>query len=485
VTLEAAPGEVHAILGENGAGKSTLMRVLAGVARRDAGTIELDGVAYDPAGPAAARRAGVAMVHQEPMICADLTVGENVMLGCEPTRRGLVDRRALAARAAASLREVMGASAPDVDLPAARLGVGQRQLVGMARALAQGAAKVLILDEPTASLDAADAERLFASVARLRAEGRTILYVSHFLEEVRRVADRYTVLRDGCSVGAGAIGDVTAEELVEAIVGRRLERPTREARAPGDVILSVARLAGRGERPADATLELRRGEVLGVAGLVGAGRTELLRAIFALDPVLRGEVRVGVHGGPAARAARASPRRRLGQGLGLLSEDRKTEGLAQAMSIADNITLSRLDTLAPTPLLGRFGVLSPSRRRAAARRWVEALRIRCRDVDQPVSELSGGNQQKVALARLLHHDLDVLLLDEPTRGIDVGARADIERVVDELAARGKAALVVSSSFPELLATCDRIAVMHRGRLGPARPVSDLDEHTLVQEATGA
>ena len=479
VHLEAAAGEVHAVLGENGAGKSTLLRVLAGVTPRDAGVVELDGRPYAPSGPAAARRAGVAMVHQEPMVCPDLSVGENVVLGNEPGRLGLVDRRAVAARAAAALREVMGDTAPDLDTPASRLTVGQRQLVGMARALAQGAARVLILDEPTASLDAADAERLFAAVDRLRREGRAILYVSHFLEEVRRVADRYTVLRDGATVGAGAIADVTTEGLVEAIVGRRLERAARSARTRGDVALAVTSLGGRGDRPVDCSLELHRGEVLGIAGLVGSGRTELLRAIFALDPVVRGTVRVGAWSGGA------SPGRRLAQGVGLLSEDRKTEGLAQSMSIADNVTLSRLDGLGPGGVLGRLGLVTPRRQRAAAQRWVDALHIRCRDVDQPVSELSGGNQQKVALARLLHHDLDVLLLDEPTRGIDVGARAEIDRVVDELAARGKAVLVVSSSFPELLATCDRVAVMHRGRLRPPRPVDELEEHALVREATGA
>jgi ribose transport system ATP-binding protein len=474
VSLEATGGEVHAVLGENGAGKSTLMKILAGAVRPDAGTIELDGRPFAPSSPAAAREAGVAMVHQEPMLCAHLSVAENVMLGAEPEAFGLVRKRELVARARAALIEVTGEPTVDLDLPAGRLPVGQRQLVSMARALAQGAARVLILDEPTASLGSADRGRLFAAVERLRADGRIVLYISHFLEEVQRVAQRFTVVRDGRSVATGSLEGSRLEDLVEAIIGRKLEQLFHKStREPGEVALSLEGLAGAGDLPRDCSLQLRRGEILGIAGLVGAGRTELLRAIFGLDPVRRGTITVGAWSGAA------SMRERLDQGVGLLSEDRKGESLAQTMTIADNVTLSRLDGLGPA------GLVLPGRQRAVAERWTTELAVRCNDVGQPVGELSGGNQQKVALARLLHHDVDVLLLDEPTRGIDVGSRAEIYRLIDALAAKGKAVLMVSSSFPELLGTCDRVAVMHRGRLGEARPAADLDEHGLVLAATGA
>ncbi len=479
VTLEAGPGEVHAVLGENGAGKSTLMKILAGALRPDGGSIALDGRPFAPSDPRAAREAGIAMVYQEPMLALHLTVAENVVLGVEPSRLGLLRRSEIRARARAALTEVAGGVHVDLDLPAARLPIGQRQLVAMARALAQGAARVLILDEPTASLDAEDAGRLFAAVERLRLEGRSILYVSHFLEEVRRVAQRYTVLRDGATVASGAIAATPIEGLVEAIVGRKLEQLYhRSPRSRGDAVLTLAGLTGSGDRPLHADLVLHRGEVLGLAGLVGSGRTELLRAVFGLDPVRRGEVRVGAPR-TGVSSGSASPARRLAQGVGLLSEDRKGEGLAAGLSIADNATLSRLEGLGPA------GLVLPARQHAAAKRWTDELGVRCRDVEQPVGELSGGNQQKVALARLLHHGLDVLLLDEPTRGIDVGSKAEIYRLIDALAVAGKAVLMVSSSFPELLGTCDRIAVMHRGRLGPARPTDQLDEHRLMLEATGA
>jgi ribose transport system ATP-binding protein len=288
---------------------------------------------------------------------------------------------------------------------------------------------------------------------------------------VERIAQAYTVLRDGRSVGSGRIENVTREGLVGAMAGRRVEELfPRSARSPGDVVLALDRLAGE-KLPLSASLELRRGEVLGIAGLVGSGRSELLRAVFGLDPVRHGQIRVGAYLGPA------SPLRRLGQGVGMLSEDRKGEGLAERLSIGENLTLSDLSRLGP------LGLVLPSKRRAVARALVERLGIRCRDVDQKVQDLSGGNQQKVALARLLYHDVDVLLMDEPTRGIDVGSRASVYRIIDELAAQGKAVVVVSSYLPELLGIADRIAVMSRGQLGPARNAVDLTENALLLEAT--
>jgi ribose transport system ATP-binding protein len=475
VDLALLPGEIHALLGENGAGKSTLLNLLAGGLAMDEGAMTLDGAPYAPDGPGAARAAGVAMVHQELSLCPHLTVAENILLGAEPTTRGFVRRAAQEARAAAVLAQLAGPGRAPLD-PGALvrdLPPAAQQLVEIARALAQSSCRVLILDEPTSSLAAGDVPRLFDVLRRLRAEGVAILYVSHFLEEVRAVADAYTVLRDGRSVGAGRIEGTSVAALVERMAGRAVEALyPRGAREPGEVILEITDLAGA-PRPTRASLALRRGEVLGLAGLVGAGRTELLRAVFGLDPVRRGAVRVGAYTGPA------SPARRLAQGVGLLSEDRKGEGLALGLSIADNLTLSTLDRL------GRAGFVSDDRQRAAARTWIERLGVRCRDVDQPVRDLSGGNQQKVALGRLLHHDVDVLLLDEPTRGIDVGSKAQIYAVIDELSRRGKAVLFVSSYLPELLGVCDRVAVMRRGELLPARPAADLTEHAVLLEATSA
>jgi ribose transport system ATP-binding protein len=469
--LSAEPGEVHALLGENGAGKSTLIKIVAGIERADAGSLMLDAARFSPANPLDARRAGVAIVHQEPLLCPDLSVAENVLLGVEPTRFGLIDRKArdaLAERALGRVRAPERAGRLLPDSPARGLAPGDRQLVAIARALAQAECRVLVLDEPTSSLSAEDVDRLFEVVRDLRDSGLTILYISHFLEELTRIADTFTVLRDGKSVGSGKIAELTHDDLVTLMAGRQVEQLfVRSRRTPGEVALSLTELAGE-RRPISASLELHRGEVLGIAGLVGAGRTELMRAVFGLDPVRRGEVRVGAFVGPA------SPARRLAQGVGLSSEDRKGEGLAEGLTLADNLTLSKLP-----------GLVFPARQAADTTRLIERLRIRASGPAQLARQLSGGNQQKLALARLLHHDVDVLLLDEPTRGIDVRSRAEIYRLIDELALAGKAVLVVSSHFPELLGIADRIAVMRRGRLGPARAASELDEHGLIAEATGA
>jgi ribose transport system ATP-binding protein len=309
-------------------------------------------------------------------------------------------------------------------------------------------------------------------IRSLRAQGLAILYISHFLEEVAQIADRYTVLRDGRSVASGDMAGIGLEDIVKLMAGRAIEQVfPRSKRTPGEPVLELSELAGV-QKPISASLVLRRGEVLGIAGLVGAGRSELLRAVFGLDPVKHGRIRLGAYVGAA------SPARRLAQGMGLLSEDRTLEGLALSLSVAENLTLSR-----PLPSGSLF--VSPRLQRRTARRWIERLDIRCQGPAQPCAELSGGNQQKVALARLLHHDVDVLLLDEPTRGIDLASRAEIYGLIDELAARGKALLVVSSTLPELLGLCDRIHVMHRGVLGPAQQAADLDEHSLLLQATGA
>lgn len=457
VDLEVGAGEVHAVLGENGAGKSTLMGVLGGVVAADAGTVLLEGRPFRPGSPRAARDAGVSVVHQELAICPHLSVEDNLVLGREPTRHGLVDRKTVRATAETALREVLGDAASRIDpaAPAGSLSVADQQLVEIARALAVPGTRILVLDEPTSSLAKNDAERLFVLVRALAERGLSVLYVSHFLDEVRRLCDRYTVLRDGATVGSGAIADVDNEGLVAQMSGERSRgasaRAPEAARAAGEVVLKASHLAGR-RLPVDASFELRRGEILGIAGLVGSGRTELLRAVFGLDRVRSGSV--------DARAP-----------MGMLSEDRKGEGIALGLSVADNVTLSHLPPV----------VLPAVQRRAAAAR-IDELSIKATP-DQAALELSGGNQQKVALARLLHQGADVLLLDEPTRGVDVASKVEILSLLDALAAAGKAIVMVSSQFAELLRACDRVAVLRRGVLGPARPVAERSEAALLEEAS--
>jgi ribose transport system ATP-binding protein len=482
VSLTVGAGEVHALVGENGAGKSTLMKLLVGAVKPDEGAILLDGAPYAPSGPADATRAGVAMVHQERSLCAHLSVAENVALGVEPARLGVVKQAELRRMVEAALREVTDpSSALSPDAIVRDLSPGDQQLVEIARALARAsvggdqggagggrACRVLILDEPTSSLAKDDVERLFVRIRALRSRGLAILYISHFLEELAAIADRFTVLRDGVTVGTGAMADVTGTEIVTMMAGRAIEQLfVRTPRARGEAILTLDGLSGA-HKPTGASLALHRGEVLGLAGLVGAGRTELLRAVFGLDPVKSGTVRVGSVSGIA------SPAQRLAQGVGMVSEDRKREGLAGRLSIADNLTLSKLPRARNLP----------AAQEAATRHWAAKLGVRYRDPWQPIDDLSGGNQQKIAIARLLHHGVDVLLLDEPTRGIDVGSKAQIYALVDRLAAEGKAVLFVSSYLPELLGTCDRIAVMRRGRLSEARAVEEWDEHRLLASVTG-
>jgi ribose transport system ATP-binding protein len=477
VGIKVAAGEVLALVGENGAGKSTLMKVCSGAIKPDVGLMQLDGAPYHPNNPLEARQAGVAMIYQELSLTPHLNVQENIMLGMEPTKLGVVRWRQVRQRAIEAIKEFDN---PELtpDAKVSRLSVGSQQLVEIARALAIGC-NVLVLDEPTSSLTQQDVERLFEIIGRLKQQGKAIVYISHFIEEVKRIADRVTILRDGRVVGTSDVAKISPDEIVALMVGRHVEELyPRSARQPGEVVLEIEDLAGE-EKPISASLELRRGEVLGIAGLVGAGRTELLRSLFGLDPVKKGRIRLGVYTGPA------SPVNRWMQGAGLLSEDRKEEGLALSLSVADNVTLSKLKGFGP------FRLVLPSRQDKATRRWLEQLDIRCRGPRQPVVSLSGGNQQKVALARLLQHDVDVLLLDEPTRGIDVAAKALVYKLINALAtgseAEGrepKAILMVSSYLPELMGVCDRVAVMCRGRLGPTHRIDEVNEHELMLEATG-
>lgn len=476
VDIDVHEGEVHALLGGNGAGKSTLVSILAGAVTPDAGRVTLEGNAYRPRNPAEARQAGVCLVHQERALCPHMTVEENIVLGSEPARHGVVSRTRMREKTLQALEAIDPSGAKKnrlrPDTRVADLAPGDQQIVEIARAIADERCRLLLLDEPTSSLGADDVDALFTVVDRLRKAGMAIVYISHHLAEIRRIADRFTVIRDGRTAGSGPVADARTEDIVEMMAGRRVEDLyPRSARAPKDVILEVRDLAGM-LLPENASLELRRGEVLGIAGLVGSGRTELLRAIFGLDPVRRGTVRV------ASFSGYADPARRLRQGMGLSSEDRGGEGLALGLSVMDNLTLSRLEGLGPG------GVVLPSRMREVANNFIERLGIVTSGPDMRVGALSGGNQQKVALARLLYHDVDVFLLDEPTRGVDVGSRAAIYQIIDRLALEGKAVLVVSSSVEELLGISDRIAVMHKGRLGAAKPAGSLDEQAILLEQSG-
>ena len=470
VSFDLFAGEVHALIGENGAGKSTLMKILSGAYRPDSGSMTFAGEAYAPRGPRDALKRGVAMIYQELAIAPHLTVEANVMLGQERARAGLI-RKGEHRRLVVDALNVLEHADIRPEAIAREVSVGAMQLVEVARALVSDA-RVIVFDEPTSSLTERDAERLFGVIDRLKNRGLAIVYISHFLEEVRRVAQRYTVLRDGRTVGTGRMAEVDLAYIIRLMVGRELnELFPRVDRTPGAPILELSGIRGR-RLPREAGLTLHRGEVLGIAGLVGAGRTEFLRAVFGLDPVRAGTVRV------ADVALAGGPRSRIAHGIGLVSEDRKGEGLALGRSIEDNLTY---------PALGKHATLGWLRlreRRAAARSWMERFRVKAAGPGQAIGALSGGNQQKLAIARLLHQDADVLLLDEPTRGIDVGSKAEIYRTIGNLAADGKSVLMVSSYLPELLGVCDRIAVMTRGRLSGARPTEDWTQDALMEAAGG-
>ena len=471
VSLDVAPGEVHALIGENGAGKSTLMKILSGAHAADEGAMELNGEPYAPDGPHDARLKGVAMIYQELNLALHLSAQENILLGAESARAGWLDRRASRARAREVLAQLGHESLP-LDRPAGSFSIANQQVIEIARALLTRP-RVLIMDEPTSSLTQADTARLFEVINRLRTQGVSIIYISHFLEECRSIADRYTVLKDGESVGSGRMAETDLARIVTLMTGRDVQDLyPRTARVPGETVLEVRELASA-PRLKRATLRVRAGEIVGLAGLIGAGRTELLRAAFGLDERLAGEVVV-----LGNAEADATPRDRWAQGVGFLSEDRKEEGLMLTQSLADNITLTKHGAF------GRWGWVSAGRQRAAAVRWLERLQVKCRGSDQRAGELSGGNQQKVALARLLEHPAKIFLLDEPTRGIDIGSKAQIYQLVGELAAQGKAVVVVSSYLPELLGLCDTIGVMCRGELVAVRARGEWTEASIIAAATG-
>lgn len=472
VSFSLAPGEVHALIGENGAGKSTLMKVLSGVFPPDEGRIELDGVPFVPENPLHAREGGIAMIYQELNLAPHLTVEENILLGSEPARWGWVNRRRRRELAYRALAELHHEQIP-TSVPVRRLTIAEQQLVEIARALV-GQPRVIIMDEPTSSLTQVDTENLFAVIGRLRRRGVSIVYISHFLEECLRVCDGYTVLRDGRSVATGRMANASLPGILRQMVGREINDVyPRIPHRLGEPVLTVRGLAGT-PKPQSVSFTVRAGEIFGVAGLIGAGRTETLRVLFGLDEQAAGTVAV-----LGAEAGRVSPRRRLQQGVGLLSENRKEEGLMLNRSLADNLTLTHFRPVSQAGLIRR------RRQLACTREWMERLSVRARSPAQPVGELSGGNQQKIAIGRLLHHDARIFLLDEPTRGIDVGSKTQIYRLMGELAAQGRAVVFVSSYLPELMGVCDTIGVMRRGEMAAVRPAADWTEHEVIAAAVGA
>ncbi|MHB8523894.1 MAG: sugar ABC transporter ATP-binding protein [Limisphaerales bacterium] len=471
VSFTVEPGEVHALIGENGAGKSTLMKILSGAYTPDAGSLELDGRPFVPSDPLHARCSGIAMIYQELNLAPHLSVEENILLGEEPSRLGWLNRTRRRDIARAALAELHADAIP-LKAPVSDCTIAEQQLVEIARALI-GQPKVLIMDEPTSSLTQVDTDNLFAVIDRLRRRGVSIVYISHFLEECQRIGDHYTVLRDGESVGTGAMAAADLSQIITLMVGREIKDIyPRMPHRLGEPVLEFRGLAGE-TKPRSVNLTLRAGEILGVAGLVGAGRTETLRACFGLDRIRHGDVLVR-----SRESTHRTPAQRLAEGIGLLSENRKEEGLMLNRSLADNLTLTRYAPLA------RLGFINHRLQREAASDCMQRLDVRAQSPAQAVGELSGGNQQKIAFGRLLHHEAKILLLDEPTRGIDVGSKAQIYKLMGELAAQGKAILFVSSYLPELLGVCDSIAVMCRGRLSEVRPAAEWTEHSIISTAVG-
>ena len=489
IDLDIRAGEVHALLGANGAGKSTLARIVCGLDGPDAGSMRLRGERYAPASKREAERAGVHVVHQELRALDTLSVAENIFLDRLPHRWGLVNRRALHADARAAL-ELVGLTDLDPATALGQLGVGRRQLVEIAGALARPC-RLLILDEPTASLSSPEIDTLFAHLDRLRAEGVGLVYISHRMGEIRRIADRVTVLRDGRVVAMRSSAELSADDAVRLMVGGEWSVMTtsadpstslgmttsaagpRAGRPVGKVMLRVEDLHA-GDRVRGVSFEVRRGEILGLSGLVGSGRTELLRAVYGADRAEHGRVMVG---DPLVHVHIEGPRDAVRAGIGLIPEDRKAHGLLLARPVRLNTTLGRLTTVAR-----RSGWIDATAERRLAIDLCDRLGVRRTSVEQPVAELSGGNQQKVVIARWLARDCDVLLFDEPTRGIDVAARETVYRLLEELASAGKALVVASSEVEELVTLCDRIAVLSAGRLAAVFERGDWTQERIMAAA---
>lgn len=477
VSLDLHAGQVLALTGENGAGKSTLSKIVCGLVQPTRGHMLLGGAPFQPDSRRDAERLGVRMVMQELGLVTTLSVAENLLLDRLPHRTGWIRRARLHELAARQLAKI-GLEGIDPAMPVARLGIGQQQMVEIARNL-QDDTRVLVLDEPTAMLTPRETAHLFEQIALLKARGVAIVYVSHRLEELQRIADRVAVLRDGRLVDVRAMAGVRESELVQRMVGRAVHEHEGRARRVAGPVLLRARGLGRAQVVRDVDIDLHAGEVMGLAGLVGSGRTELVRLLFGADRADRGEITLHDAEGRTVQQARKgwrSPMQAIRAGIGLVTEDRKSQGLLLPQSIRVNATLSDLGAIA------RGGWLQRGRERGIARRLVELLRIRSRSIEQPVATLSGGNQQKVVFARWLHRECRVLLLDEPTRGVDVGARADLYAELDRMTDAGRALLMVSSDLRELMAMCDRIGVMSAGRLVGVYERGQWSEQTLLAAA---
>jgi ribose transport system ATP-binding protein len=470
VSLDVRAGEVHVLLGENGAGKSTLMKILSGALGKDAGEVLLGGEPVHITGPRDAHQRGIRIIYQELNLVPHLSVAENIALGREPGRLGLVDRRAQDREA----RERLARLGVEIDprTPVAELGVARQQMVEVAKAL-EGEPRLIVMDEPTSALTATEIHELFATIERLTARGVAVVYISHRMEEVTRVGHRVTVLRDGRHVATRAISEVTVPELVKLMAGREVTEHFPRRRTPaGGEILRAEGLSRDGVLH-DVGFTLRRGEILGVAGLMGAGRTELARVLAGADRPHAG--RIYLHG---RLVSPRGPKDAIRQGLALLPEDRKAQGLVLGLAVRANVALPS------TPRLTRLGVVDAAAETALAQRQVDDLRIRTPGLEQRVVNLSGGNQQKVVLGKWLAADVDVLLMDEPTRGIDVAAKVEIYELMNRLTEEGKAILMISSELPEVLGMSDRILVLSRGRLAAEMPAEGATQEQVLAAALG-
>jgi rhamnose transport system ATP-binding protein len=462
VSLELRRGEIHALLGENGAGKSTLIKIMTGVQRQDSGEIRIDGTPVRVASSQDAQRLGVAAIYQEPMIFPDLSVAENIFIG-HRDRGKIVDRRRMDREASEVLSRLDVRL--DVGEPARGLTLAEQQTVEIAKAISLDV-RVLIMDEPTASLSAHEVQRLFRIVHTLRQQGVAILFISHRIEEVFEIADRVTILRDGRWISTTPRTELTPATAISRMVGREVrELFRRERRQPGAVRLSVRDLRREGAFQ-DVSFDLRAGEVLGFAGLVGARRTDVGLAIFGIDPADAGQIELD-----GAQVSVTNPRDAMALGIAYSTEDRRQLGLVMPLSIAANVSLPSLSRF-----LSRSGMVRRAEERATAEAFRQRLSIRAPSVDTPASSLSGGNQQKVVISKWLETNPKVLILDEPTRGIDVGAKVEVHQLIDDLAARGMAIILISSDLPEVLAMSDRILVMREGR-----QMAIFDHHEASQE----
>jgi rhamnose transport system ATP-binding protein len=470
-SVELRAGEVHALLGENGAGKSTLVKILAGVHRPDSGTLTVDGREVVLHSPAAARAAGIAVIYQEPTLFPDLTVAENIFIGRQPLGKGRrIDQRAMREEAARIFARL------GVPLNPARiargLSIADQQVVEIGKALSLDA-RVIVMDEPTAALSAAEVNRLFDVVRALRDQGKAVLFISHRLEEIFAICRRVTVMRDGRHVLTDDLGSRTADDLVRAMVGRQIERRTRGDRTtPGETVLDVRRLTREGVFT-DVCLGVRAGEIVALAGLVGSGRSEVARAVFGIDRYDAGTVTV--RGKPLKKA---SPVSAMASGIGFVPEDRRQQGLVMDMSVQQNMALASLGRLR------KGGFVRASAERAMASDWAARLKIKHGRLDDPVSMLSGGNQQKVVLAKWLGREPAVLIVDEPTRGIDIATKAEVHGLLTQLARDGVGILMISSELPEVLLISDRILVMREGRIAAEFARADASEEIIMAAATG-